>query len=62
MHCTTSSQVLLRSAVATIQSNSDVSMDAYILFDEWAQRSFLREDLAKQLALKTTESCGGYNN
>ena len=50
MHCTTSSQV------ATIQSNSDVSMDANIIFGEGAQRSFITEDLAKQLELKTTES------
>ena len=59
MHCTTSSQVLLKSTVATIQSNSDVSMDANILFDEWAQCPFLTEDIAKQLTLKTTESFGG---
>ena len=56
MHCTTSSQVLLKTAVATIQSNSDVSMDANIIFGEGAQRSFITEDLAKQLELKTTES------
>ena len=56
MHCTTSSQVLLKTAVATIQSNSGVSMDANILFDERAQCSFITEDLAKQLELKTMES------
>jgi hypothetical protein len=31
-------------------------MDVNILFDEGAQRSFITEDLAKQLELKTTES------
>ena len=55
MRCTTSSQVLLKTAVVTIQSKSDVSIDANINFDEGAQRSFITENLAKQLELKTTK-------
>ncbi|XP_063435623.1 uncharacterized protein LOC134716543 [Mytilus trossulus] len=52
MHCTTYSQVLLKTAIATVHSNAQVSMDANILFDEGAQRSFITESLAEQLELK----------
>ncbi|VDI06839.1 Hypothetical predicted protein [Mytilus galloprovincialis] len=52
MHCTTYSQVLLKTAIATVHSNAQVSMDANILFDEGAQRSFITDSLAEQLELK----------
>ncbi|VDI09716.1 Hypothetical predicted protein [Mytilus galloprovincialis] len=52
MHCTTYSQVLLKTAIATVHSNAQVSMDANILFDEGVQRSFITDSLAEQLELK----------
>ncbi|XP_053402668.1 uncharacterized protein LOC128557990 [Mercenaria mercenaria] len=47
----TSSGVLLKTAVATVNS-MDTYMDANILFDEEAQRSFITEDLAQKLHVR----------
>ncbi|CAC5387364.1 unnamed protein product [Mytilus coruscus] len=44
--------VLLKTVIATVHSNSEVSMDANILFNEGAQCSFITEGLAEQLELK----------
>lgn len=45
------STVLLKTAVATVWSDR-IGIDASILFDEGAQRSFITEDLAMKLKLK----------
>ncbi|XP_052105802.1 uncharacterized protein LOC127738554 [Mytilus californianus] len=44
--------VLLKTAVAPVWSGN-ICMDTNVLFDEGAQRSFLTDDLAKKLNLKT---------
>jgi hypothetical protein len=49
----TDGPILLKTAVAEIQSNS-TSCDANILFDEGAQRSFTIEKIAKRLNLRPT--------
>ena len=51
-------EVLLKTAIATVTSQSHVQTTANILFDEGAQKSFITEQLATQLNLKkeTTET------
>lgn len=52
MLCKTYAQVLLKTAILTVHSNPQISMDENILLNERAQCSFISEGLAEQLELK----------
>ncbi|XP_053391234.1 uncharacterized protein LOC128554047 [Mercenaria mercenaria] len=58
LHSTTHqrSKVLLKTAVAQVSSQDDITTATNILLDEGAQRSFITEELAEKLKLKHTGS------
>ncbi|XP_069118930.1 uncharacterized protein [Argopecten irradians] len=49
----TASHILLKTAVAEVQSTNGTGCDANIMFDEGSQRSFVTRQMADQLAMKT---------
>ncbi|XP_069131720.1 uncharacterized protein [Argopecten irradians] len=49
----TASHILLKTAVAEVQSTNGTGCDANIMFDEGSQRSFVTRQMADQLAVKT---------
>ncbi|XP_053390988.1 uncharacterized protein LOC128553826 [Mercenaria mercenaria] len=56
LHSTTHqrSKILLKTAVAQVSSQDDITTATNILLDEGAQRSFITEELAEKLKLKHT--------